>query len=153
MEVIKKTYIKYNFIKEWYTNNEFPRFCADVNGDGRADLVAFGDKGVYVALSNGEGFNEPSFELNDFGKSNGFSSFDEFPRLVGNVLGNKKASLIAFNSNLFNFFFIFFYLKMIKLGAPNHYIKYYIKTSKKKINIILNKNLYKFIKLKGNFQF
>src|SRR5262245_22731826 len=32
-----------------------PRFLADVTGDGRADIVGFGDDGVYVALSNGDG--------------------------------------------------------------------------------------------------
>ena len=32
-----------------------PRFLADVTGDGRADVVGFGDAGVYVALSNGDG--------------------------------------------------------------------------------------------------
>jgi len=29
-----------------------PRFLADVTGDGHADIVGFGDAGVYVALSN-----------------------------------------------------------------------------------------------------
>ena len=28
-----------------------PRFVADVNGDKRADIVGFGDKGVFVTLS------------------------------------------------------------------------------------------------------
>ena len=32
-----------------------PRFLADLTGDGRADIVGFGDAGVWVALSNGDG--------------------------------------------------------------------------------------------------
>jgi len=32
-----------------------PRFLADLTGDGRADIIGFGDAGVYVALSNGDG--------------------------------------------------------------------------------------------------
>jgi len=28
---------------------------ADLTGDGRADIVGFGDDGVYVALGNGDG--------------------------------------------------------------------------------------------------
>ena len=32
-----------------------PRFLADLTGDGRADIVGFGDAGVWVALNNGDG--------------------------------------------------------------------------------------------------
>ena len=32
-----------------------PRFLADITGDGRADIVGFGESGVWTALSNGDG--------------------------------------------------------------------------------------------------
>jgi hypothetical protein len=32
-----------------------PRFVVDINGDGHADIVGFGDADVYVALGNGDG--------------------------------------------------------------------------------------------------
>jgi hypothetical protein len=32
---------------------------ADVNGDGMQDVVGFGNAGVYVALSTGDGFAAP----------------------------------------------------------------------------------------------
>jgi hypothetical protein len=32
-----------------------PRFLADLTGDGRADIVGFGDGGVWVSLNNGNG--------------------------------------------------------------------------------------------------
>jgi hypothetical protein len=35
----------------WASDDHFPRELADVNGDGRADIVGFGDAGVYVALA------------------------------------------------------------------------------------------------------
>ena len=35
--------------------DKHPRFLADITGDGRADIVGFGNDGVYVALSNGDG--------------------------------------------------------------------------------------------------
>ena len=35
--------------------NRHPRFLADLTGDRRADIVGFGDDGVYVALGNGDG--------------------------------------------------------------------------------------------------
>ena len=39
----------------WTNNNDFPRMSADVNGDGKADIVGFGGNAVYVSLSNGDG--------------------------------------------------------------------------------------------------
>ena len=46
-----------------------PRFLADITGDGRADIVGFGDAGVYVALPNADGvFQGPlRFVLPNFG--------------------------------------------------------------------------------------
>ena len=32
---------------------KYPRILADVNGDGKADIVGFGNEGVYVSLSTG----------------------------------------------------------------------------------------------------
>src|SRR4026209_261104 len=41
-----------------------PRFLADLTGDGRADIVGFGDAGVWVALNNGsDTFQPPQFVL------------------------------------------------------------------------------------------
>jgi hypothetical protein len=33
----------------WTSQNTYPRELAEINGDGRADIVAFGSNGVYVA--------------------------------------------------------------------------------------------------------
>jgi Ca2+-binding RTX toxin-like protein len=35
----------------WSSDDRFPRELADVNGDGRADIMGFGNAGVYVALA------------------------------------------------------------------------------------------------------
>src|SRR5882762_1828848 len=32
-----------------------PRFLADITGDGRADIVGFGNDGVYTAVATGSG--------------------------------------------------------------------------------------------------
>ncbi|MFY0539752.1 hypothetical protein [Nannocystis pusilla] len=37
-----------------------PRLLGDVDGDALADIVGFGEQGVVVALSTGEGFGEPA---------------------------------------------------------------------------------------------
>jgi hypothetical protein len=45
-----------------------PRFLADVTGNGRPDIVGFGDDGVWVAPNRGDGtFAPATFVLNDFG--------------------------------------------------------------------------------------
>jgi hypothetical protein len=45
-----------------------PRFLGDLNGDRKADIIGFGDAGVWVALSNGDGSFQPAnFVLADFG--------------------------------------------------------------------------------------
>ena len=33
--------------------DKYPRFLADVNGDGRADIIGFGDAGVWEAPATG----------------------------------------------------------------------------------------------------
>ena len=37
----------------WVSDDTYPRELADVNNDGAADIVGFGQGGVYVSLSNG----------------------------------------------------------------------------------------------------
>jgi hypothetical protein len=45
-----------------------PRFVVDINGDNHADIVGFGDAGVWTALSNRNGtFQESRLVLNNFG--------------------------------------------------------------------------------------
>jgi hypothetical protein len=62
----------------WTDDDAYPRRLADVNGDGRADIIGFGDGGVYVALANLAGsFESPVFAVSGFGVSaGGWSSND-----------------------------------------------------------------------------
>ncbi|MBC6409540.1 MAG: hypothetical protein GDA42_03645, partial [Ekhidna sp.] len=51
----------------WRVENH-PRFMADTTGDGRADIVGFGNAGVYVSVNNGNRtFQNPRRVVNDFG--------------------------------------------------------------------------------------
>ena len=36
----------------WSSNDTYPRELADVNGDGMADIVGFGNVGVYVSQAH-----------------------------------------------------------------------------------------------------
>ncbi|MDB9501032.1 FG-GAP-like repeat-containing protein, partial [Nodularia spumigena] len=69
------------------------------NGDGKDDIVAFGLHSVYVALSNGNGFNPKQLVLNNFGVQQGWSSQNIRPRQLGDVDGDGRVDIIGFGNN------------------------------------------------------
>src|SRR5690606_13955587 len=74
-----------------------PRFLADLRGNGRSDIVGFGDAGDYVALCIGDGtFGPVTFVLADFGAEAGGWHVERHPRFVVDLTGNGRADLIGF---------------------------------------------------------
>ena len=94
-----------------YRNDKHIRTVADVNGDGLADIVAFGGAGVYVALAhkgiNIFGFNQPFDQpflwLNDFGSDMDAGNFviDKNPRLLADVNGDGRVDICGFDNEGF----------------------------------------------------
>lgn len=86
----------------WTSDDRFPRQLADVNGDGRADIVGFGAAGAYLALGQENGsFANPTLEVASFGSSDaagGWTSDDRFPRLLADVNGDGLADVVGFGS-------------------------------------------------------
>ena len=76
----------------WVNSNTYPRLVADMNGDGMADLVGFGEAGVYVALATGGGnFAAPKMVFDNFGhgmSGGGWATNDLYVRLVGDLNGD-----------------------------------------------------------------
>jgi hypothetical protein len=76
---------------------QHPRFLADTTADGRADIVGFGNAGVYVSRSGPGGtFSAPQLVVNDFGAVAGGWRVDRHPRLVADITGDGRADIIGF---------------------------------------------------------
>ena len=78
--------------------DKHPRFLADVRGQGLADIVGFGDAGVYIAFSNGDGTFSfvPLPVIDDFGYEAGDWRVDKHPRVLADLRGNGRADIIGF---------------------------------------------------------
>ena len=76
-----------------------PRFLADLTGDGRADIVGFGDDGVWTALNNGDGTFQPArFVLPGFGVNDGWR-VDMHPRFLADLTGDGRADIVGFGDD------------------------------------------------------
>ena len=76
---------------------QHPRFLADLTGDGRADIVGFGDDGVWVSFNNGDGtFQAPHQVLSNFGFNLGGWRVDRHPRFAVDLTGDGRADIIGF---------------------------------------------------------
>ena len=81
----------------WANDTNFHRAVADVNGDGRDDIIGFGTAGTLVALANSNGtFATAQLVLNDFGVNQGWANNDAFPRIVTDVNGDDIADIVGF---------------------------------------------------------
>ena len=92
----------YNFDEDsgWTSQNFFTREVADVNGDGRADIVGFTSNGAWVALGQANGTFGTEFHASSyFGHSQGWINQNSVTRMLGDVNGDGRADIVGFTSN------------------------------------------------------
>jgi FG-GAP-like repeat len=83
----------------WSSQDTYPRFIADVTGDGFADIVGFAQNGVYVAGNTHSGVTAPIFVAGSsfWGtQTGGWSSQNLYPRELADVNGDGMADLVGF---------------------------------------------------------
>ena len=74
-----------------------PRCLATLTASGHADIVGFGDSGVWTALGAGDGtFQPPNVVLENFGYNAGGWSVDQHPRLVVDLNGDGFGDIVGF---------------------------------------------------------
>ena len=83
-------------VKQRWHLDRHPRFVADFTGDGKADLIGFGEDEVWIAIGNGDGtFQDPKPVLSDLVYNTGWR-VDQHPRFVVDLTGDRKADIIGF---------------------------------------------------------
>jgi len=88
----------FGYSENWRVERH-PRFLADVTGDGRADIVGFGDDGVWASLNNGNGtFQTPELVVADFGYDAGGWRIEQHPRFLADLTGDSRADIVGFGN-------------------------------------------------------
>lgn len=84
-----------SFTEGWRTDRHV-RVLGDVNGDGRADVVGFGEEATYVALGRADGtFDTPVPTVIDFSCAQGWR-VERHVRTVADVDGDGRDDLVGF---------------------------------------------------------
>ncbi len=90
----------YTLEQGWNSMEERPRLIGDVNGDDRADIVAFGYKYVTVSLGKANGgFSPVDYVLEHYTKEQAWIDMDTYPRMLADVNGDCKEDIIGFGDN------------------------------------------------------
>jgi hypothetical protein len=79
--------------------DQHPRFMADTRGNGRADIVGFGDAGAYVSRALADGrFQTPVQVVNNFGYNAGGWRVDQHPRFLADTTSDGRADIVGFGN-------------------------------------------------------
>lgn len=78
-----------------WQGDKHPRFVVDLTGDGRADVIGFGETGVHTAVATSNGLYQASFQVsNDFGYNTGWR-VGQHDRFVTDITGDGRADIVG----------------------------------------------------------
>ncbi|MFF0622332.1 FG-GAP-like repeat-containing protein [Streptomyces sp. NPDC004296] len=86
-------------LAQGWTSGKHLRFLADVTGDGDPDIVGFGDEGVWVSHSRGEGrFEQAKLVCRGFGHNEDAGGWrvDRHPRFLADITGDGRVDIVGF---------------------------------------------------------
>src|SRR5882724_10235612 len=85
----------FGYNQGWRVENH-PRFVVDLDGDGHADIIGFGDAGVWTAMGDGHGgFGAAQFVLANFGYNQGWR-VQSHPRFVAKLRTGNFVDIVGF---------------------------------------------------------
>ncbi len=88
----------YGTDQAWNTT-DYTRLLADVNGDGKDDIVGYGIQGTYVSLAQSNNtFNAASLVVANFGSDQMWNNTDHL-RTAADVNGDGNADLVGFGDS------------------------------------------------------
>ncbi|MCX4632944.1 FG-GAP-like repeat-containing protein [Streptomyces sp. NBC_01443] len=86
-------------IAQGWTSGKHLRFLADVTGDGNPDIVGFGNEGVWVSHSRGDGhFERAQLVCRGFGYNEDAGGWrvDRHPRFLADITGDGRVDIVGF---------------------------------------------------------
>ncbi|ANZ15311.1 hypothetical protein SNOUR_09975 [Streptomyces noursei ATCC 11455] len=86
-------------IAQGWTSGKHLRFLADVTGDGNPDIVGFGNEGVWVSHSRGDGrFEQAQLVCRGFGYNEDAGAWrvDRHPRFLADITGEGRVDIVGF---------------------------------------------------------
>ncbi|MFI7104429.1 FG-GAP-like repeat-containing protein [Streptomyces sp. NPDC050161] len=86
-------------LAQGWTGGKHLRLLADVTGDGNPDIVGFGDEGVWVSHSRGDGrFEQAQLVCRGFGYNEDAGGWrvDRHPRFLADITGDGRVDLVGF---------------------------------------------------------